>query len=106
MLEVTIDSFDEQVLEATGPVLLEFFAEWCKPCARLRPELEQLEARFGERLTLATVDIDREDELADRYNIASIPTLLLLQDGEVVHKLVGTRPFEELAAEIERLLDA
>ena len=85
-------SWDTVVLEADGAVLVDFWAPWCRPCNAVRPVLEQLEAESGGRIGFAAVDIDENPELASRYEVLSIPTVILFEGGEPQRALVGARP--------------
>jgi len=89
---VDTSSWDTVVLEADGAVLVDFWAPWCRPCKAVRPVLEQLEAESGGRIGFAAVDIDENPELASRYEVLSIPTVILFEGGEPQRALVGARP--------------
>jgi len=97
-----IQQEDWQAIES-GPklVFIDFWAEWCAPCRMLAPTFERLAETYGGTITFAKVNVDELPELANKYAIRSIPTLLLLREGNVVERLVGVRPQEELT----RLLD-
>lgn len=101
MLTLTAKNFDELVLRADKPVLVEFWAEWCPPCKAMVPILESLEAELGDRLTIAKLNSDDHPEIALRYNVRAIPTLNLYRAGEVVHQVVGARSKKRLRDEIE-----
>jgi thioredoxin 1 len=90
--EVDTSSWDAAVLEADRPVLVDFWAPWCRPCRAVRPVLEQLEAESGDRIGFAAVDIDENPELASRYEVLSIPMVILFEGGEPQQALVGARP--------------
>lgn len=93
---------DWQPIESSlKPVLVDFWAEWCAPCRMLAPTFERLSETYGKTVTFAKVNVDELPEIAEKYAIRSIPTLLLLREGKVVERLVGVRPQQELA----RLLD-
>jgi thioredoxin 1 len=92
MVEVDTARWDAEVLGAEGPVLVDFWAPWCRPCKAVRPVLEQLEAESGGRVRFAAVDIDEYPELASRYEVLSIPTVILFEGGEARQTLVGARP--------------
>src|SRR3982751_3473065 len=89
---VTDASFDDEVLNSEKPVLVDFWAEWCGPCHAVAPILDKIaEERAGE-LRLVKVNIDEEPEIAERYGIASIPTMVLFKDGEPAAAAIGAQP--------------
>lgn len=100
VIHVTKENFEELVLKAENKVLLDFWATWCGPCQMIAPVLEQIAAE-REDITIAKVDTDKEMELAIQFGIVSIPTLILMDKGQVVNKLIGFRP----KADIEKILD-
>jgi thioredoxin 1 len=101
---VTNATFDQTVLAAPRPVLVDFGAEWCGPCVAVAPVIRRLALEYADRLTVATVDVDADPQLAARYGVRSLPTVLLLQGGEVRHVLVGARSGQEYRAAIDGVL--
>jgi len=101
---VTNATFDQTVLAAPRPVLVDFGAEWCGPCVAVAPVIRDLALEYADRLTVATVDIDSDPQLAARYGIRSLPTVMLLEDGEIRRVLVGARSGREYRAAIEGVL--
>lgn len=91
----TDQNFSQEVAE--GLVLVDFWATWCGPCKMIAPVLEELDAEMSDKVKIVKVDVDQNQETAGNYGIMSIPTLLLLKDGETVDKVVGFRPKEALA---------
>jgi thioredoxin 1 len=85
-------SWDDDVLRAGGPVLVDFWAPWCRPCKAIRPVLEQLEEESGDRVAFCGLDIDEHPEIAARYEVLSIPTVIMFEGGEARQTLVGARP--------------
>jgi thioredoxin 1 len=83
-----MEKFDELIQEER-PVLVDFFATWCGPCQRMHPILESLKAQLGEQVRIVKVDIDQHPEIADRYGVQSIPTLMIFQQGEQKWSFVG-----------------
>jgi thioredoxin 1 len=89
---VKTDTFEQEVIKSETPVIVDFWAEWCGPCHAVSPVLEKIaEERAGE-LKLVKVNIDEERELAEKYGIASIPTMILFKDGEPSAAVVGAQP--------------
>ena len=103
---LTSDNFSKQVLEGSCPVLVDFWADWCAPCHRVAPHVEQLAQTYGGQLTVGKVNIDEEPELARSYGIRSIPAMLIFRDGEVVEQIVGAVPFKQLSTSVENVLAA
>lgn len=101
MIHGTIDNFDEQVLQAKGFVLVDFWAEWCGPCQMIAPILEELEQSV-DGLTVCKVNVDENMELAQKYKVVAIPFLLLFQDGELKEKTAGLQSKEDLQQMVEK----
>ena len=99
VIHVTKATFQSQVLEAENKVLLDFWATWCGPCQMIAPVLEEIAAE-NESVTVAKVNVDEEMELAMQFGITSIPTLIVMDKGQAVAKMIGFRP----KADIEKLL--
>ena len=91
-VQVTDQNFDQEVLQAEGPVLVDLWAEWCGPCRAIAPVLEELEADYDGKLKIAKVDVDANPATAQRFGVRSIPTLLLFKDGELKETTVGVQP--------------
>ncbi|QVQ50856.1 thioredoxin [Spiractinospora alimapuensis] len=104
MITLTSETFDDQVVNSTKPVLVDFWADWCPPCAMLPPILEQIERERGDRLAVATINGDDHPDIVARYGVMAFPTLLLFRDGELSHRLVGARPKRKLLAELDGAL--
>lgn len=100
IIHVTKENFEELVLKSQKKVLLDFWATWCGPCQMIAPVLEEIAAERDD-VTIAKIDVDKEMELAIRFGIASIPTLVVMDKGQAINKLIGFRP----KADIEKLLD-
>jgi thioredoxin 1 len=100
-LEVTADSFKAAVLDSEKPVLVDFWAEWCGPCRMIAPILEEISDEYGDKITIAKLDVDANPDIAMQYNITGIPLMGLFHGGEMVKQILGARPkaaiLEELA---------
>ena len=99
-------NFAETLQTSTTPILVDFWAEWCGPCRAIAPMLEELAGEYDGKLKIAKVNIDDNHELAIKYSIRNIPTMLLFKDGNVAETLVGALPKGQLKSAIERVLSA
>jgi len=102
--ELTDMNFDEQIKTAAEPVLVDFWAEWCGPCKALSPILEEVGAEFAGKIRIAKVNIDEALDVSRRFEVMSVPTLILFKDGEPVWRTVGSRGKAQLVSELEPLL--
>jgi thioredoxin 1 len=103
---LTDRNFQREVIESPKPVLVDFWAPWCGPCQAMGPVIKELADEFQTRATVAKVDVDNNPEIAARYGIRSIPTLMIFQNGEVRDQMVGTMPKKALAQKLEEQLQA
>lgn len=103
-IETTTDKFESDVLASQKPVVVDFWAEWCGPCRMISPILEEIAEEYREKLTIAKVNVDREPDLAMRYNVTGIPLLGVFQDGQLVKQLVGARPKADLLNELAEFI--
>jgi thioredoxin 1 len=103
LTDVTDANFQSDVLEAEGPVLVDFWAPWCGPCRVVHPILEEID---GERedLTIVSLNTDENQQTTARYEVLSIPTLILFKNGEIAKKVIGAMPKRRLEAELEPAL--
>ena len=89
---VKTDTFEQEVLQSDKPVIVDFWAEWCGPCHAVAPVLDRIIEERGDELKLVKVNIDEEQELAQRYGVASIPTMILFRDGAPTAAAIGAQP--------------
>lgn len=95
------DNFDAQVLQSSQPFILEFGAVWCGPCKRLEPELEKLQANWGDRVRLGKLDVDEAVDITLQYSVISVPTVMLFVDGEVRERIAGFQPLHRFIEKFE-----
>lgn len=100
ILDVTDSSFAAETGE--GLVLIDFWAPWCGPCKMIAPVLEELDTDMGDKVKIVKLNVDDNQETAAKYGVMSIPTLLLMKDGEIVEQVVGFQPKEALAQVIDK----
>ena len=101
---VTDTTFDETINGASAPVLVDFWAEWCGPCKAIAPVLDEIASENEGKLTIAKLNVDENPDIAMRFQVMSIPTLILFKDGQDVKRLVGAKGKRQLLAELEEHL--
>ncbi len=104
LVEVTSSTWDQEVLKADGLVLVDFWAVWCGPCRMIAPTIEELAREYEGRLKVCKLNTDENSDVASRYKIMGIPTLMFFKDGEKVDQIVGAIPKAQLKAKIDQLL--
>lgn len=102
-LTITDSNFDELLAEGK-PMVVDFWATWCGPCKKIGPYIEEMAENYGDRAIIGKVDVDENDELAIRYGVRNIPTVLFIRNGEVVDKQIGAAPKAALEAKLQSIL--
>jgi len=102
---LTDDNWKKEVTEAEGPVLVDFWAEWCPPCRMIAPSIDALATAYSGRAKVGKLNVDENPEVAAAFGIRSIPTLLVLKGGQVVEQQVGALPQPRIAEMLERQLE-
>lgn len=95
---ITKNNFEAEVMQSDLPVLIDFWASWCGPCKMLSPIIEEIEKEYAGKIKVGKINVDEEMELAQKYGVSGIPTVLLFKNGEVVNTSVGYRPKEDIVA--------
>ncbi len=104
IIHLSKDNFKSEVIEAKGPVLVDFWAAWCGPCRTIAPILEEIASEYSNKLKVCKVNVDEDQETAGKYEIMSIPTLILFKGGEVKKKIVGAVPKKNMLDELAEWL--
>jgi thioredoxin 1 len=101
-IAVTDANFETEVLKAGTPVLVDFWAPWCGPCRAVAPAVDAIASEFSGRVKVVKLNTDEEQQVAIKYGVGSIPTLMVFKNGEMVERVLGVRPKGELAAMVSR----
>src|SRR5246127_678073 len=94
--KVSDANFEAEVLKASGPVVVDFWAEWCGPCRMIAPALEEIAGQLGEKVKIVKLNVDENPATASKYGIMSIPTLMIFKNGELASRQVGAAPKQKL----------
>ena len=101
VVEFTDQNFDQEVLKSSTPVLVDFWAEWCMPCRMLAPTIEKIAKDYAGKVKVGKLDTDANRDVAAKYSISAIPTVILFKNGEVAQKFVGLRKEQEFKAALD-----
>lgn len=103
-IELTDESFEEEVLKASTPVLVDFWAPWCGPCRMMAPTIDQIAKEMEGKIKVGKINIDQHNKYAGQFGIMSIPTFLFFKDGKVLEQMVGVIDKEDMKEKIEKYL--
>jgi thioredoxin 1 len=98
------DTFESNVLKAPGPVLVDFWAEWCGPCKQIAPALEEISSEMSDRLTVVKINIDENPNTPSKYGVRGIPTMMVFKDGQVAGMKVGALPKGKIVDWVESVI--
>jgi thioredoxin 1 len=104
LIHLTEENFKTEVLEASVPVLVDFWAEWCGPCKMIGPVIDELASDYDGKVKFGKINVDEQQELASQYGIRAVPTILIFKSGEVVEQVVGLRSKRDLKANLDKYL--
>jgi thioredoxin 1 len=103
-IPVDDSNFEQLVLKSDKPVLVDFWATWCRPCLMIAPILEEMTGEYEGKLTIAKLDVDQNPETASKYHVMSIPTMILFKQGKPVTNIVGYKPKTQLKKDVDAVL--
>lgn len=104
VLHLTNENFDKEVVQSAVPVVVDFFATWCGPCKMVGPVMEELAREYGDKVRIGKVDVDEAGDVAAKFSIRGVPTIMFFKAGAKVSQLVGAFPKDKLKVEIDKLL--
>ncbi len=100
-IKITKNNFEEEVLKSKEPILLDFWATWCGPCRMVAPTLDEISEEMQGMAKVGKINVDEETELASRFRVMSIPTLMVMKDGKIAAQAVGARPKKDILRMLE-----
>ncbi len=104
ILTITEDNFDSEVIKSDIPVLIDFWAVWCGPCKAIHPIVEELATDYDGKVKFGKCNVDRNQQIALKYGIRSIPTLIIFKDGEVADQIIGALPKQHIQSKLDAVL--
>ena len=103
-IELTDSNFENEVIQSDKPVLVDFWAEWCGPCKMIAPAIEELAEAYEGKVKIGKLDVDSNLQVSTKYNIRSIPSLLIFHNGEIADTIIGTVPKSEISKRLDAVL--
>lgn len=103
ILSLTDENFEEKVLNSDKTVLIDFYADWCGPCKMMSPIIDEIAKEIGDKVKIGKVNVDENQKLAIEYSIMSIPTIVIIKNGEVAKSILGVRSKEEILKVLEQI---
>ena len=104
-MPITDDNFEQEVLKATIPVIVDFWAPWCGPCSMVGPILENIADKYSEQIKVVKINVDTNTEIARLYNVMSIPAIFFFRDGKLVDQIIGAMPEATFIDMVEKVLE-
>lgn len=104
VLKITKENYETEVLKSDKLVLIDFYADWCGPCKMMSPIIDEIAEEVGDKIKVGKINVDENQELAMEYEVMSIPTIIILQNGEVKNSCVGVREKEEIISCLEKMI--
>jgi thioredoxin 1 len=104
VLKITKENYETEVLKSDKLVLIDFYADWCGPCKMMSPIIDEIAEEVGDKIKVGKINVDENQELAMEYEVMSIPTIIILQNGEVKNSFVGVRKKEEIISCLEKMI--
>ena len=104
VLKITKENYETEVLKSDKLVLIDFYADWCGPCKMTSPIIDEIAEEVGDKIKVGKINVDENQELAMEYEVMSIPTIIILQNGEVKNSFVGVRKKEEIISCLEKMI--
>ncbi len=103
-MEINKDNFSQEIINSSTPALIDFYATWCGPCKAIAPMIESLKSEFTGQVNVVKIDVDENPELAQLYNIKSLPTLMFFKNGDVINTIKGSVPKQKLLDVINTII--
>jgi thioredoxin 1 len=104
MVTITADNYEQEVTKSTKPVMIDVWASWCPPCRMMEPVVEELDKELGDQIVIAKLDADAEPELTQKLGVMSLPTFVMIKDGQVLYGSIGAKPKAALIEELTKHL--